>query len=729
MPLPFISGFPPASTRFLARFLPPLPEGVAAHYIETYTHPGDLILDPFGQAPSVAVEALHLGRRIIVSNFNPVSRLALSFAVRPPAERDLLTVLTQLADARIHTGERLETYVRGLYATTCAACGKPTSADTITWEGGEPAILTYHCAHCRTLQNTPATEADRAQAKRFTPRSLDYFWLLEHAAALDDPDRDVVEETLAMYPPRALSALATVLRKFDGLDLEREPRRLLAGLLIAAFDAACPFGQERPKTLTHIPKHYIETNIFLALEQAVRMLAGPIAPDRVATLAEVLRQPLPAIYVHPGAARDLAAQLPPQSVHLLLSAFPRPNQAYWSLSALWAAWLWGHEAASTVRGVLRRRRFDWDWHTEAVYRALGGLTPTLAPTGRFVGFIPEAEPGFNTCVFTAVNRAGYALEDAVFRADTAEAQGVWRVGRLAPEVTAETMRATFAFAARQVFQHRAEPVRWPLLHFALWASLAERYALTPPWSFLNRWVDEAAQALPSAARLAAQPADELTVGQWFMAEAAEGQAPLADRVELSVARCLASGEPRHEQDIFQAVYAELPGELTPGYNVVFACLNSYAQRLNDHYWRLRAEDSVLQRTQEQQALLAGLSALAVQYGFIPSADNPQVWRDNDHPVYAFAVSASAEIGRYVLGDLPAAHRRLWVVPGGRASLLDFKLRRDPHLRSAFINSHWQIVKYRQLRQILSTPQLSRAAFDPALIADPLAETQQLLLMP
>ena len=42
MALPFVPGFPPATPRLLERFLPPLPEGVAAHYLEKHTRAGDL---------------------------------------------------------------------------------------------------------------------------------------------------------------------------------------------------------------------------------------------------------------------------------------------------------------------------------------------------------------------------------------------------------------------------------------------------------------------------------------------------------------------------------------------------------------------------------------------------------------------------------------------------------------------------------------------------------------
>ncbi len=109
---------------------------MAAHYLQKHTRPGDLVLDPFGQSPSVAVEALALDRGIIVSSFNPVSRLVLSLTVRPPAIAEVRAALTVLADVATGPGpsDRLELSVRNLYRTRCEECDTPTTADAFEWD-------------------------------------------------------------------------------------------------------------------------------------------------------------------------------------------------------------------------------------------------------------------------------------------------------------------------------------------------------------------------------------------------------------------------------------------------------------------------------------------------------------------------------------------------------------------------------------------------------------------
>ncbi len=74
----FVPGNPPAHIDAseqlspLQVYLPTMPAGVAATYIEAYTQPGELVLDMFCQTPQVIREGLALGRRVLATNLNPV---------------------------------------------------------------------------------------------------------------------------------------------------------------------------------------------------------------------------------------------------------------------------------------------------------------------------------------------------------------------------------------------------------------------------------------------------------------------------------------------------------------------------------------------------------------------------------------------------------------------------------------------------------------------------------
>lgn len=740
MRLAFVPGFLPSGPRFLGRFLSPVADGVAAHYVRADSHPGDLVFDPFGQSPSVAVEALSLDRRVVVASSNPILRLALSMAVRPPTLAELKSALTLLADAKVGSGpnERLETQVKAMYQTTCAECHTPTTADTLDWDAdaGEPVAKHYVCLNCGGPRDAPADDDDRALARRFGRTGPDYHFLLGRTASPDDADRRRAEETLAVYPQRTLAAIATVLHKFETLDLDRAARRLLAGLLISAFDATTALAQERPKVLS-VPRRYREVNFWFALEGAFGLLAGPSGRDRSTTLDELLADgDRAAIHVHAGPARELAARLPPGGCTLILSAPPRPNQAFWSLSATWADWLWGRQSVETLRGTLHRRRFDWNWHARALHQSLAAARPVLAPGGRLVCLLAETEPGFNASLLAAAAGAGFDLEGWALRADTAEAQLEFTPGDPAPAPRETDVFRVARKAAVELLRSRAEPSRWSSLHFAAWCDLAAAHL--PAWNTAEPLapVSQALQQVVSDAaafqHLSDGPGGDPASGVWNLVEPTSSTGghpgrPLADRVEAEVLRYLGGGAPVDEHDLVGEVYTAFSGPLTPGRALVMACLASYGTQGDSGQWQLRAEDAPEVRSSELQSILAELRALAGRNGFDVAPANPQEWRDGDQTVYIFAVLSSAVISHFLLGPQRPARRRFLVLPGGRAGLVEFKVRRDPRLRQAVVAGNWSIVKFRQVRQMLADENMTRTTLEPALASDPLEALQQLAL--
>jgi hypothetical protein len=726
----FVPGYALPAPAFLGRFLPPLAEGIAACYVERYSQPGDLIFDPFGQSPQVAFEALRLERRVVVAGYNPISRLALSLALRPPAEAELRSALTRLADIP-KDGGRLENYLKGLYRTSCAACGAEAAADEVEWAEGEPVAKTYTCERCHHLaQSEPVSEADRGWAKRFSAHGLDYHYLLDRVAPAADPARAHAEEALAVYPPRTQVAIAAVLTRFDTLAADREVRRRLAALIVAALETTCVLTQERPRALTALPRRYVEKNFWLALEQATGLLGGPAAIEASVPLPDLLAGH-PGIHVSNEAARELATKLPAGGCALIISALPRPAQAFWTLSALWSAWLWGRASAATLHGMLLRRRYDWDWHAHALERVLAHSKPALPPhsAGRWVGLMAEAEPGFVAAALAAGAGAGFTVAGAALRADTAEAQFLWTMGDgAAPEAAAPPASAAVEAAgqaAEAALHARAEPVRWPTLHFGVWQTLARQGLLgasDDPVTSLHRRLDPVFRDARHFRRLEAEAKDDLSTGLWFLPEGVmPAEPPLADRVEEAVRRQLLSGEPTSTQAVTSAVCAAFPGLLTPDQSLVRACLQSYAREVAHEVWQLRPEDAASARALELDAILAQLRVLAMRHAFDVVDTNPQAWREGGETVYLFAVTTTAALSARWLGPRLHARRRFLVLPGGRAELAAFKLRRDPRLKAAMLRDDWVILKFRQVRQMTANTQLTRATLEPAFYADPLDE--------
>jgi hypothetical protein len=145
-------------------------------------------------------------------------------------------------------------------------------------------------------------------------------------------------------------------------------------------------------------------------------------------------------------------------------------------------------------------------------------------------------------------------------------------------------------------------------------------------------------------------------------------------------------------------------------------------------WRLRAGETSADRRADI-AEMRGLIEKAGQMLEYPvQAEGANViWQKlNGQPAWCFTLMASSLISRYVLTNpavLPDAKglssRCVLVLPGGRARLLAYKLRRDPRLAEAARG--WTFLKFRHLRQIVARSSLSGDEWESLINTDPLTE--------
>ncbi len=206
--------------------------------LETFPLPEGWALDPFGTSPRLAIE-LGGARGVVAAFSNPITRFVLELRLDPPSPADLGSALARLA-ASPKDDTRLEKFLHNLYRSTCARCSAPTIVDHFIWdrELWEPTRKSYLCSACQHVGEDPTTAADIELALHSPGYGLASALAAERAAPAGDPDREHVVAALAVYPPRALYALITVLQKIDQLGFTPAERRAAQALFLSAADAA-----------------------------------------------------------------------------------------------------------------------------------------------------------------------------------------------------------------------------------------------------------------------------------------------------------------------------------------------------------------------------------------------------------------------------------------------------------------------------------------------------------
>ncbi len=746
----YIPGSPPANPGPLARYLPAVPEGIVTDWLAMRSPPiplGAWILDPFGASPRTVIELARAGYQVLVAANNPVARFLIEMAAHPPPINEYRAALAELATAR-KGDERIEPHIRALYSTECARCGRSIMADSFIWEreAAVPYARLYSCPHCGDNGEHPINPSD-SQRATIAIAGLHRNRALERIAPVNDPDRPNVEEALAVYPPRAVYALFTLINKLEGLTIPLDRRRCLQALLLSTCDQAntlwaYPTTRERPKHLS-IPPRYRENNIWQAIEDSIAIWATGAPEIPLYTwpqIPETTNIKTGGINIFEGRLKDLAVDLSRLKIDAVISTLPRPNQAFWTLSALWAGWLWGREAVGPFKAVLRRRRYDWAWHTTALASALKILADHLPSGTPFLGLMGELESGFIKAAMIAADIAEFDFQSLAFRDENYPAFIEWNrsivpTNTLIPENIVPLIQS----GSESYLMKRGEPADYVHMVTASLQQLSNAHVfrripiLTPlsektedhPADLFNQTQTAIREVFTYRGGFLRYGATEaFDTGQWWLREEKKFTTPLADRIEMELVRYLSKHSGCSLEEIDRGLCEIFPGIFTPGLDILQVCLDSYGEQdpPDSNHWTLRSADNPASRKEEILSIQNQLKLLADRLGYSTQNGTPLVWLNaKEIPQYWFFIKASAVFSEILLESGFPASRTLIVLPGSRANLVVYKQRANPRIKQV-IESGWRFLKFRHLRWLLETPMLDQDAFDEQLNADPLTYT-------
>lgn len=736
----YIPGTKPADTGPLSRFLPPLAEGTLAHWLSVSAaqdKPGSWLLDPFGFSPYLILEAARAGYRLLVTVNNPIARFLLEIAANPPSGLDFNAALAELESVK-KGDQRLGAHLQSLYQTTCEKCNAEIQADYFLWrkEADAPHARVYTCLQCNDSGERIATQQDIDRAKQIAATDgLHRSRSFERVAKLDDDDRVYAEEAIQHYLPRPLYFLTTVINRIDGLNLTPERKRALNALILVACDAGNtlwdhPPTRPRPKQL-NIPSQFREHNLWKTLERGLTLWSKTGSPVAI----EAWPKKIPesgGVCIYEGRLKELAREVKKEiPIAAVIGSLPRPNQAFWTLSALWAGWLWGREAVEPYKLALRRRRYDWAWNATALHAAFSHLFELLPLGTPFFGFMPEPEPPFLTSALTAAGAAGFDLKSVALRTEHDPIQILWNRGEHLKREANEQDVAVAREAIHAYLVERGEPASYLHVHAAALIALAEAHALknkTQEFDEALRGTNALIQsALSEDERFVHYSSGEsVDTGLWGNADFSQRYESLADRVEVAIVTFLQKKPDSIYLEIENNLYPRFAGLLTPSKAMIYAVLDSYAER-EGASMKLRAEDVASARRNERDTIIPMLELVGKRLGYSTNlADKNHVWAENNSVQFAFYVLASALVGRAMDETPYAPEQTILVIPGGRASLIAYKAGRDPALAARLKN--YRLLKYRLLRAMLEVPVLTREMFEEQIANDPLEKSKSQMMM-
>lgn len=713
----------------LARYLPRLPQKATVTWLENNIPKGSWVIDPFGASPQLAIEIAQAGYRLMVAVNNPIGRFLLEMAASPPKNNEMLAALAELAATR-RGEERLEPHILALYETQCDLCGKTISADAFLWEKEAklPYARIYTCPHCQHSGEFPVTNSDIEKAAKFSDSSPHHFRALQRVVKSDHPDAVHVKNALDAYLPRAVYALFSILNKLDGLTITERQKQLLIAMILCACDKGNalwkePIANERPKQLA-IPPLFRENNIWRAIEESIPSWTENTKKTELCCWPELPPED-GGICLFEGRFANLADQLNDVVFQAVVTAFPRPNQAFWTLSALWSGWLWGRESIGPFVSVLRHSRFDWAWHTAALVSSMKVLSPVLKPGTKFFGLVTESEPSFDASVMIAADIAGFVLDGQALRPPKGQSQFQWHVGK--SNAITQNKKEIIQEAAQSCLISRGEASQYYFLQAAALESLGKQSSSqnsekSPAeiYTEINSILGHDLTFRQGFLRYNAG-SDSMNIGHWWLREDNLAEEPLSDRLEKRLINYLLANPNQSFLQLDQRMCDNFPGLNTPDLKLIRAILISYAIENDKKEWVLKKGDRPSARRTDLDEIKQALISLGHQLGYVVIDETPMVWQaEKSEENYYIYIIASAVIGEFVYQKTHPPEQGIIVLPGSRAELLTHKRHRDPRLQHT-LEQGWHFLKFRQVRQISENKLLTRENLRLYFEEDPLEE--------
>jgi putative DNA methylase len=641
---------------------------VVGEFIEAYSREGELVFDPFAGSGVVAIEAVKVGRPVIVCDLNPVANLITELTLR---HIDLLA----LKRAFERVSDKVQNRVLNLYEIHCVKCGKRVIGIAFVRKGDELIEVRYpKCPHCdfRAEGDTP-TEKDKRSLEKLEREPIRE-WFPQNRLYYDDgtpfKEKQKYESLDQLFTHRNLQALAWIYEA-----IEEEPTPLLRKFLMGAFTSMVhlcsrmmPVGNPQPTnhyTYFSSPgwtQHsywsaavFLEQNVWDKFESAVighqgllkaKEESNRLIPKDLRITTTDWNKVLSGkaqVAIITGDCLELMNEMAAGSIDYIFTDPPYDSSVqYGELSLLWNAWL-KKDARYTERLVEReiihneRQKKSFEVYHALLsnsflefYKVLRSgryLTVTFhSPTfkvrnatvraGLYAGFDYEKihhQPLGQKSAKSMIQPFGSAQGDFYLRFHKPASKRTQEM----EEITEERFRRVVIETCKQVIAERAEPTPYTILVNYVDPVLARKGF----FSTLQTGLDVKSvlfQAVGSEFELVDAKLGGATGKLWWFKDpvfvARLKEVPLSERVEQTIFRALSEKGRVTFTEVWDAVSREFPNSLTSDSTSIKEALETYARKVwSTGQWMLR--DEIRQHLRAHPEIIALLAMIGRERGY------------------------------------------------------------------------------------------------------------------
>jgi hypothetical protein len=705
------------SSEALFRYLPAYPAGVFPAWVknEVKLTKGEWIIDPYCATPFTALELALEGYRVLMVSNNPIVNFWVETLSQAPSDSVFKAALSELSKIR-RGDEWLDHHLNSIYTIQCPFCNQNIPALSFLWKKGDsyPYSCLYRCNNCQNEGEKPCTQDDFDKINSIGNDKLNRARALQRVVDLNSDIKEDVLESLENYLARPLYFITTLINKIEGSVIPLDRKKLLYALILSACDYGnslwgYPAGRNHPKQLI-TPPVFKENNLWLSLENSIKTWCRQVKPVELTRYPQI-PGPSGGICLYQGKLKSISAfpdLIQPKAIACM---FPRPNQAFWTLSALWSGWLWGREAVAPLKNTLERKRYDWNWLDNALLGSLHHLNTLLPAQTPLFSILSELDPGFISAALRATSSSGFSLKSAALNEEDEIFQIYWESGPDIHPAESSSFENSLRQATTSFLSQNVEPVSYLRLlsHALLEVCDNKSIVKIKPKNSISpiRLIQSSFDTLLTTSSTIIRFQQEhtgLEASMWGLRKPLETLS-LTDHIEMDIVNNLQKKPLQTMDEIQHQVFEQFPGLLTPSKELITTCLQSYAEEASPlpgfpGKWQLHSREQPSARKKDIDIVIDILSRIGILMGYKVADHNPLLWIATDGLIdFVYYVMASSIISRYIYAPETRARNHIIVLPGSRSRLLAYKLNKDPNLARLVHENDWKFMKFRHIRAL------------------------------
>ncbi len=720
-PPTYFSGSVSAPEIPLERYLPPYQPGVLSKMLQFKNVHKGWVLDPIGSHPLSAIELAKNGYQVLVAVSNPLLAKLYEVVASAPTKVEIQAAISEFGALRIGD-ERLEMNIKKMYESDCPICQELCQHVRFIWKKGgtEPNAKELSCTACGFSGESEISQFDRNKLKQLGNIPLYESSALQRVLPGSEDPPALLSEVIQSYLPRSLAVISRLMNKNDSYSTTPKRKMIIESLLILAFDYGTmlwgiPSSRSRPKAVS-IPNQFWEFNLWDVIENGEKYLS--ILQEAIPfSLYPQLPPEKGGICLFPNRIRRREDLTVLPKMESIVSILPRPNQALWTYSVVWAGWIWGHNAISTLKGVLERKRYDWIWHTFALKKLFEFSAVKQTP---WLATAPELTSNYLLSFVSAPASSGYQLSDFAYNPEAKSAQLYWSF-----PITSKEDQPKGNDPLQDYLRAKGEEASYhELLSIKLLQLAHQRNLLNANLVVDSDLYPEISKAfentLKTPSLIRKVDKDTLEYGEFWLPTSPETYRPLADQIEIHFLQYLQIDPIVSFSEIESVINHKQAGILPAPRELLQNLLNSYCDPIPGvaQTWQLRNQETSMIRRADIRIMQRLLGEMGKRIGMTVDSTPTITWHSTHHfRKYQFFVSGSCIFSRFLNETiLHNGCETVIVYPGSRADLLNYKIKRSLVLANQLAKIHF--VKFRHVRNLHENPGLNLQTWEKMIDSDP-----------